>query len=337
MDELNGILQKTKDKSTQKEQDEILLQPFTYIQQIPGKQFRSELALAFNHWLLIPAEKLTQIGEIVQMLHNSSLLIDDIEDNSILRRGVPVAHSIYGVASTINAANYALFLALEKVQQLGHPEATKVYTEQLLELHRGQGMEIYWRDSFTCPSESDYKLMTVRKTGGLFMLAIRLMQLFSANKEDYSKLTAILGLYFQIRDDYCNLSLKEYTENKSFAEDLTEGKFGFPVIHAVRTQKQDKQVLHILRQRTHDIEVKKYCISLLEKLGSFQYTRKVLETLDVEARSEVTRLGGNPYMDRLLNKLLSWKSNDSASITQSNQINHNSVTRSANQNTLNCN
>ncbi|XP_030572768.1 geranylgeranyl pyrophosphate synthase isoform X1 [Drosophila novamexicana] len=337
MDELNGILQKTKDKSTQKEQDEILLQPFTYIQQIPGKQFRSELALAFNHWLLIPAEKLTQIGEIVQMLHNSSLLIDDIEDNSILRRGVPVAHSIYGVASTINAANYALFLALEKVQQLGHPEATKVYTEQLLELHRGQGMEIYWRDSFTCPSESDYKLMTVRKTGGLFMLAIRLMQLFSDNKEDYSKLTAILGLYFQIRDDYCNLSLKEYTENKSFAEDLTEGKFGFPVIHAVRTQKQDKQVLHILRQRTHDIEVKKYCISLLEKLGSFQYTRKVLETLDVEARAEVARLGGNPYMDRLLNKLLSWKSSDSASITQSNQINHNNVTRSPNQNTLNCN
>ncbi|KMY98069.1 geranylgeranyl pyrophosphate synthase [Drosophila sechellia] len=326
MEELNIILQKTKDKSTQKEQDEILLQPFTYIQQIPGKQFRSELALAFNHWLLIPGEKLAQIGDIVQMLHNSSLL------------GVPVAHSIYGVASTINAANYALFLALEKVQQLDHPEATKVYTEQLLELHRGQGMEIYWRDSFTCPSESDYKLMTVRKTGGLFMLAIRLMQLFSSNKEDYSKLTAILGLYFQIRDDYCNLSLKEYTENKSFAEDLTEGKFGFPVIHAVRTQKQDKQVLHILRQRTHDIEVKKYCITLLEKLGSFQYTRKVLETLDAEARSEVARLGSNPYMDRLLNKLLSWKTSDSASITQSNQINHNNVSRSSpNQNTLNCN
>ncbi|XP_017009571.2 terpene synthase isoform X2 [Drosophila takahashii] len=326
MEELNSILQKTKDKSTLKEQDEILLQPFTYIQQIPGKQFRSELALAFNHWLLIPGEKLAQIGDIVQMLHNSSLL------------GVPVAHSIYGVASTINAANYALFLALEKVQQLDHPEATKVYTEQLLELHRGQGMEIYWRDSFTCPSESDYKLMTVRKTGGLFMLAIRLMQLFSSNKEDYSKLTAILGLYFQIRDDYCNLSLKEYTENKSFAEDLTEGKFGFPVIHAVRTQKQDKQVLHILRQRTHDIEVKKYCITLLEKLGSFQYTRKVLETLDAEARAEVTRLGNNPFMDHLLNKLLSWKTSDSASITQSNQINHNNVSRSSpNQNTLNCN
>lgn len=70
-------------------------------------------------------------------------------------------------------------------------------------------MEIYWRDNFTCPTESEYKLMTIRKTGGLFMLAIRLMQLFSDSDKDFSKLTAILGLYFQIRDDYCNLTSKE--------------------------------------------------------------------------------------------------------------------------------
>ncbi|XP_052893352.1 terpene synthase isoform X1 [Anopheles moucheti] len=307
MNEFNEILDKCRDKSSQKEQDETLLQPFSYIQQIPGKQVRSKLALAINHWLSIPNDKLAAISEIVQMLHNSSLLIDDIEDNSILRRGIPVAHKIYGVASTINAANYVLFLALEKVQQLGHPDATLVYTEQLLELHRGQGMEIYWRDNFACPTESEYKQMTIRKTGGLFMLAIRLMQLFSDNRTDFNKLTAILGLYFQIRDDYCNLSMKEYSENKSYCEDLTEGKFSFPIIHAVQTQKYDKQVLHILRQRTRDVEVKRYCISLLEKLGSFQYTRDVLDALDKEARKEVKSLGPNPIMEALLNDLLSWK------------------------------
>lgn len=55
--------------------------------------------------------------------------------------------------------------------------------------------------------------------------------------------TTTKGLYFQIRDDYCNLSLKEYSENKSFCEDLTEGKFSFPIIHAIQSQSQDKQVL----------------------------------------------------------------------------------------------
>lgn len=70
-------------------------------------------------------------------------------------------------------------------------------------------MEIYWRDNFTCPTEYEYKRMTIRKTGGLFMLAIRLMKLFSDSDKDFSKLTAILGLYFQIRDDYCNLTSEE--------------------------------------------------------------------------------------------------------------------------------
>lgn len=139
------------------------------------------------------------------------------------------------------------------------------------------------------------------------MLAIRLMQLFSDNKEDFTKLTGILGLYFQIRDDYCNLCLQEYSENKSYCEDLTEGKFSFPIIHAIHSQPNDRQVIHILRQRTRDREVKKYCISLLEKFGSFEYTRKTLLALDNEARVEITRLGGNPLLEQVLDSLLNWQ------------------------------
>jgi hypothetical protein len=58
-----------------------------------------------------------------------------------------------------------------------------VFTEQVLELHRGQGMEIYWRDNYSCPTEAEYRLMTCRKTGGLFNLAVRLMQLFSSSTQ----------------------------------------------------------------------------------------------------------------------------------------------------------
>ncbi|XP_071452072.1 terpene synthase [Hetaerina americana] len=293
--------------SGDRSQDEKLLQPFTYIVSVPGKNVRTKLAHAFNYWLKIPDDKMVIVPEIVQMLHNASLLIDDIQDNAVLRRGVPVAHSIYGVASTINAANYVLFIALEKVLTLNHPEATKVYTEQLLELHRGQGIEIYWRDNFTCPSEEEYRQMTIMKTGGLYMLAIRLMQLFSDNKDDYTKLTSILGLYFQVRDDLCNLCMQEYQENKSFCEDLTEGKFSFPIIHAIRSRPGDNKVMNILRQRTRDVEVKKYCVSLMERYGSFAYTRQLLEQLDTEAREEITRLGSNPLMEALMDEVGNWR------------------------------
>lgn len=238
------------------------------------------------------------------MLHNASLLIDDIEDNSILRRGVPVAHHIYGVASTINAANYTYFLGLEKALTLDHPQITTVYTEQLLELHRGQGMDIYWRDSYTCPTEDEYRDMVIKKTGGLFGLAVRLMQLFSENKSNLKPLLDNMGLYFQIRDDYANLRSDDYAVNKSFAEDLTEGKFSFPTIHGIKTSPPDNtQILNILRQRSKDENVKKYCVSVLEKLGSFDYTIKTLKALEERLLTQIEELGGNPHLVALIGEL----------------------------------
>ena len=110
------------------------------------------------------------LATLVQMLHNASLLLDDIEDNSVLRRGNPVAHKVYGIPSTLNSANYVMFIGLERVLDLGHPQAVHIFSQQMLELHRGQGMEIYWRDNYLCPTEDEYRKMTIRKTGKFISL-----------------------------------------------------------------------------------------------------------------------------------------------------------------------
>ena len=135
--------------------------------------------------------------------------MDDIEDNSVLRRGSPTAHNIFGVATTLNTANYVYFLALDKIIRL-FPEAVvrravHIFSEQMMELHRGQGLDIYWRDSYQCPSEQQYMEMIRRKTGGLFNMGVRLMQLFSDDARDFSHLVQLMGQFFQIRDDYANL------------------------------------------------------------------------------------------------------------------------------------
>ncbi|OQV25172.1 Geranylgeranyl pyrophosphate synthase [Hypsibius exemplaris] len=282
------------------ETNRILLEPYTYIVQMPGKQIRSKLVQAFNLWMKIPEDKLMIISEVMQMLHNASLLVDDIEDSSTLRRGLPVAHHIYGVPSTINSANYVYFLALEKMLTLGHPEAPMVFTQQLLELHRGQGLEIYWRDHYRCPTEEEYKKMVIQKTGGLFMLAIRLMQLFSTCKADFRPLTEILGLMFQIRDDYCNLVDADYADSKSYCEDLTEGKFSFPIIHGIRSEYPASSISNVVRQRTEDVNVKKYCVDCLTKLGSLEYTKTYLKELDNRARGLIADLGGNDVLLKFL-------------------------------------
>lgn len=94
---------------------------------------------------------------------------------------MPVAHSIYGTAQTINSANYVYFLALRELSRLRNPKTIEIYTEELLNLHRGQGMDLFWRDTLTCPSEADYLEMVDNKTGGLFRLAVKLMQAESSS------------------------------------------------------------------------------------------------------------------------------------------------------------
>lgn len=133
--------------------DESILEPWYYLRDGPsGKELRSLLIDCFQEWLKISDEKLTLIKEIIASLHTSSLLIDDIEDNSKLRRGAPVAHSIYGIASTINCANYVYFLALEKCSRLNSERAMNIFIQELLNLHRGQGILTYSCHSCACLS-----------------------------------------------------------------------------------------------------------------------------------------------------------------------------------------
>eukprot|EP00127_Corallochytrium_limacisporum_P001409 Clim_evm31s55 gene=Clim_evmTU31s55 len=284
-------------------QEKILLEPYEHIAGIPGKGVRSTLLLAFQQYLQIPQEKLEAIGEVVSMLHTASLMIDDIQDNSKLRRGVPVAHLIFGVAQTINSANYVYFLAMEKVNELSSANAITVFSEELCTLHRGQGMDIYWRDSNTCPTEEEYGNMVKQKTGGLFRLAVRLMQACSEDKRDYNQLLDDLGLYYQVRDDYVNLTSTDYMNNKSFCEDFTEGKFSFPIIHGIRNSMQGTQINSILKQRTEEVDLKKYALKLLEKAGSFEYTREYLNHLETKLRAQIAAFGGNKVLEGLLDAL----------------------------------
>ena len=285
------------------EKENILKGPFEYLESHPGKDIRTQLITAFNTWLQVPSSSLRTITGVVTMLHTASLLIDDVEDSSQLRRGVPVAHSIFGIAQTINSANYVYFCALQELLKLNNPEAIRIYTDELLSLHRGQGMDLFWRDTLTCPSEDDYLEMVGNKTGGLFRLAIKLMcaesptyhstpssssstqQSSSSEQTDYIPLVNTIGLLFQILDDYKNLNLADttYTANKGLCEDLTEGKFSFPIIHAIRSDPTNLVLINILKQKTQDEEVKKYAVSYMERTGSFTYTRRVLRGLTKKA------------------------------------------------------
>jgi geranylgeranyl diphosphate synthase type 3 len=271
--------------------------PYDYMHEHPGKDVRRQLIHAFNAWLQVPPESLVIITKVVTMLHTASLLIDDVEDSSILRRGIPVAHSIFGTAQTINSANYVYFLALQELQQLNNPTAIDIYIKEMLNLHRGQGMDLFWRDTLTCPTEDEYLEMVGNKTGGLFRLAVKLMQAESTTGKDCVTLVNVMGLIFQVCDDYLNLSNTMYTQNKGLCEDLTEGKFSYLIIHSIRSDPSNHQLLNILQQKTKEEEVKRYAMQYMESTGSFAHTRDVVKRLRDQALSLIETIDATPRIN----------------------------------------
>ncbi|CAN6614941.1 geranylgeranyl pyrophosphate synthase Bts1p [Trichomonascus vanleenenianus] len=286
-------------------QEKIIRGPYSYLRKVPGKDFRPQMIAAFNSLLKVDEEKLTLISSVIEMLHTSSLLIDDVEDNAELRRGYPVAHSVFGAPQTINSANYVYFVALQEGLKLNHPEVITIFTEELMNLHRGQGLDLYWRETLECPTEDEYLIMVMNKTGGLYRLAVRLMQAISDTGLDLIPLANLFGIVYQIQDDYLNLQSAKYTTNKGYCEDLTEGKFSFPIIHSIRADPSNKEILNILKQKTTDSTLKQYAVNYMaEVTKSFDYSIKTISHYEVQCRAIIDQFTQKGYDTSLLSAIL---------------------------------
>lgn len=163
--------------------------------------------------------------------------LDDIEDNSLLRKNKPSAHTIFGVGYTVNSAAFGFFIMLQKLMKLLPRSGAELYRKSMLEYSRGTGMEIYYRESQICPSQSEYIRYTLLKNLGFWHFQAKLVQMCGNNKQDFSRLTALFCTFHQISNDYSEFVTNGYSEGKMFCDDLTEGKFNFPTIHAVKEMK----------------------------------------------------------------------------------------------------
>lgn len=306
-----------------------VLAPYAYLDLLPGnnQNMRYQFLVAFNRQFFVIQDDqvLAEIGSVIGIFHNSSLLIDDIEDSSTVRRGSPCAHLEYGVPLTINAGNLMYFMALKKAVTLlpllwrqHHLDAdslqveTDAYTilvDEMLNLHVGQGLDIYWRDSLAqiwennLPTISEYLDMVKNKTGGLFRLLVKLLALFSSGEFDLSRLIALsnlLGIVYQIRDDYLNLVDERYSQMKGMAgEDLVEGKLSLPVLHSLINSKHPSPVHDVLlglknsKERQQHPEKIAAAIDFLKQTGSIQYTYTLLQEYVAKALEIIDASGGN--------------------------------------------
>jgi octaprenyl-diphosphate synthase len=175
---------------------------------------------------------------LVEFPHNASLVHDDIEDNSVQRRGKPAIHLLYGGDTAINSGSFLYFLPLACIEAWDAPAEAKngvwsLWAEHMRRLHLGQSMDIAWhRDFYSLPSVEDYVLMCRLKTGCLARFAALLGAFcagrYAAAAERCGAAAEKLGVGFQILDDVKNLSFG--IPGKERGDDIVEGKKSLPVL-----------------------------------------------------------------------------------------------------------
>jgi geranylgeranyl diphosphate synthase type 3 len=171
-----------------------------------------------------------------------------------------------------------------------------------MNVHHGQGLDIYWRDYLKdlehLPEIEDYLGMVKDKTGSLFRLAIKLLLLHSDVGEDNGlvAIANLLGIIYQIRDDYLNLVDIKYSAMKGVTcEDLIEGKLSLPILHCLRTT-TNSPVHEILYNYNTSAERAKQnalieeCLTYMKnKSRSLQYTLDLIKTLERKIKAMMTK------------------------------------------------
>jgi geranylgeranyl diphosphate synthase type 3 len=217
--------------------EDILLEPVNYYKRQKGKNIRKVLGDLFGKLLGVSSLNIELVNKLINDFHNASLVIDDIEDNGTLRRNEPCAHLKYGIPLSMNAGYYSIFKSLTQITQNFNQQTTNKIIYYLQYLHEGQGMDIYYTQNKVIPTLEEYEKMMVYKTGYAFIINLELLMDKSTNvifRKNYEKVKHILilfSLFFQIRDDYINLTDIDYWKSKGFCQDFDEEKISYLITY----------------------------------------------------------------------------------------------------------
>ncbi len=176
----------------------------------------------------------------VELVHNFSLVHDDIQDNSPKRRGRDTAWVKWGAPMAINIGDSLFVLSNQAIIDLkeNYPAETVVKAAGILhntclELTRGQFMDMSYEERTDLKVE-DYWPMITGKTAALLSTCCRLGAILGGADEEkeeaYRSFGHFLGLAFQIQDDILGIWGNESVTGKSAASDLVEGKKSLPVL-----------------------------------------------------------------------------------------------------------
>lgn len=247
----------------------------------------------------------------IELIHNFTLVHDDIMDKSKLRRNLPSVHIKYGESTAILAGDLLFTKAFEAMHNLQVDLSVFKNVEYGLidctrEICEGQQLDVEF-ENYKIISEEQYLNMILKKTAVLFMYASEAGGIVGgATREQANALSEygkFLGLGFQIHDDYLDMSSAESVLGKDIGNDIRNGKKTMIAVHALtHAVGNDKKVLQkTFGDRNASDENVQNVYNIFKKLKSIDYARHKAEEYCDKAKNALKILPDSDAKQVLLN------------------------------------
>lgn len=284
--------------------NEPVYHPMRQYLKVRGKLFRPLICGIFLEAYGKEPEAYKPVLAMAEIIHSSSLILDDIADASLLRRGEPCSHLIYGIPRAANASTAMTFYVFKLIQSLPLLDTAtrlKLYDMLLWEHYItgiGSALDLGWAKNgvMDIPDDQYIQHILFRSCSYTYRHAARLGAIVAgvddSDMQIIVRYSSLLGVAFQFMDDIFNLKPESEGWGKTIGEDITEGKRSPLVLHALKKAlPADRQrLLTILQSSVTDAKTINECITLLEKYNSFTVVKSGATAYIAEACMLVDQL-----------------------------------------------
>ncbi|MEK6958930.1 MAG: polyprenyl synthetase family protein [archaeon] len=268
-----------------------------------GKRFRPVMACLCAEAVGGKYSDGLKVSPMVELIHNGTLMQDDVEDDSVARRGKSCTHKLFGIDTAVNTGTIMFYWPLMAITENWFDLDDKkrmaiyeLYSRELLRVCSGQAWDIAWHHGGFTPNEKQYLNMCLSKTGVLTKFACQLGAIVgNATKKQYEALGnfgQIVGVGFQIQDDILELTEKDFKAGKgSLGGDIHEGKRTLIVIRTLEkaTSQDNKRLVEILDSHTIDEKIIQEALDIINKYDGIAYSKKKANALVTSAWKELDK------------------------------------------------
>ncbi len=288
-------------------QPAVLYQPIDYVLEGGGKRLRPILVLLSCAAVGGKPDAALDAAVAVELLHNFTLVHDDIMDEDDTRRGRPTVHTKWEPALAILAGDGLFALAYQALLRTQSPrihEIARIFTDGILGVCEGQALDLDFETRKTV-SMAEYLEMIQLKTAELLNVSARVGALVGggtpAEVDALGDFAINLGYAFQIQDDLLDIISEQETLGKTVGSDVQQGKQTFLLIHALNeaddgTRESLLRLLDVEIDGTQIRAVK----DIFDKVGSSHAARAAVDSYLEKARTSLDVLNDASEKDRLL-------------------------------------